>query len=72
MPCCCGQCEKEVTSVADFTWQRQSRAYYDDALNRCVVSVTDVHFHYQNEFLGASERLVITPLTERSPNTTLI
>ena len=85
--------------MADFAWQKHARAYYDDALDRCTVSVTDVayyddalgrctvsttdvahyddaldlciiaitdvDFYYRNEFLGAAERLVVTPLTER-------
>lgn len=67
---CAVQCEKKVTSVADFEWQRQTRAYFVDGLNRCIISITDVDFHYDNEFLGTAERLVITPLTERSVHVT--
>jgi len=63
---------KKVHDANDFDWLKQARFYWrpsaaDDVDNNgaTVVSITDVDFNYQYEYLGAKERLVITPLTDK-------
>lgn len=55
----------KVKSLADFQWQKQARFYHDAENEEVLVKITDVDFIYQNEYLGVTERLVITPLTDR-------
>ncbi|CAH1788943.1 unnamed protein product, partial [Owenia fusiformis] len=55
----------KVDSVLSFEWQKQLRYYWDFDMDNCVVRMSNSQYVYGYEYLGASPRLVITPLTDR-------
>ena len=56
---------KEVTKSTDFEWVRQLRYFWDEEIDDCVARMSNSRYVYAYEYLGASMRLVITPLTDR-------
>ena len=53
----------QVDMVTDFEWQKQMRYYWDSDIDNCVIRMSTSNYIYGYEYLGASARLVITPLT---------
>eukprot|EP00792_Barthelona_sp_PAP020_P009044 TRINITY_DN3265_c0_g7_i1.p1 TRINITY_DN3265_c0_g7~~TRINITY_DN3265_c0_g7_i1.p1 ORF type:complete len:3985 (+),score=1167.19 TRINITY_DN3265_c0_g7_i1:38-11956(+) len=57
--------QQKVDSIHDFEWLKRLRYYYDPETQNCIIKQTNTDFVYGYEYLGASGRLVITPLTDR-------
>ena len=57
--------QHKIKDTNDFDWTKNTRCSWRTDDGQVAVAVTDVEFTYSYEFLGAKERLCITPLTDR-------
>ncbi len=57
--------DENVSTLNNFNWQQQLRFYWDNDEDDCVVRQSNARFLYGYEYMGATTRLVITPLTDR-------
>ncbi|KAL7998900.1 putative AAA+ ATPase domain, dynein heavy chain region D6 P-loop domain-containing protein [Plasmopara halstedii] len=55
----------QVDSVSNFIWQQQLRYYWDVQADDVIIRHSDSAIQYGYEYMGATSRLVITPLTDR-------
>ncbi len=54
-----------VDTSSNFEWLKQLRYYWDTERELVVAKMANAEYTYGYEYLGASPRLVITPLTDR-------
>ncbi|DAZ98018.1 TPA: hypothetical protein N0F65_004508 [Lagenidium giganteum] len=55
----------KVDSIGNFIWQQQLRYYWDSQADDVLIRHSDSVIQYGYEYMGATSRLVITPLTDR-------
>lgn len=55
----------QVTAGQAFAWLSQLRHRWNDETRHCYVNICDAQFQFSYEYLGNTNRLVITPLTDR-------
>uniref|UniRef100_A0A3B3UDD1 Dynein axonemal heavy chain 11 n=1 Tax=Poecilia latipinna TaxID=48699 RepID=A0A3B3UDD1_9TELE len=56
---------QKVTNGQAFAWLSQLRHRWDEETGHCCVNICDAQFQFSYEYLGNTNRLVITPLTDR-------
>jgi dynein heavy chain len=55
----------KTRSVQDWEWQRRMRVYWSQERNDVSIGMADAVMEYMYEYVGCTQRLVVTPLTER-------
>ncbi|XP_062336891.1 dynein axonemal heavy chain 11 [Osmerus eperlanus] len=56
---------QKVTTGQEFAWLSQLRHRWDEQTRHCYINICDAQFQFSYEYLGNTNRLVITPLTDR-------
>ncbi|XP_058258889.1 dynein axonemal heavy chain 11 isoform X1 [Hemibagrus wyckioides] len=56
---------QKVMNGQAFAWLSQLRHRWDEGQKHCYVNICDAQFQFSYEYLGNTNRLVITPLTDR-------
>jgi len=54
-----------IKDAHEFEWVKNTRIYWLQNEQHVEIRITDIKFIYSYEYLGAKERLCITPLTDR-------
>ena len=57
--------KEAVSSTTDFIWQQQLRYYWDEEIEDVRIRQVQALMRYGYEYMGATTRLVVTPLTDR-------
>ncbi|CAM9594527.1 unnamed protein product [Heterosigma akashiwo] len=57
--------QEGVQNPTSFTWQQQLRYYWSADTDDILICHSDAKIQYGYEYMGATSRLVITPLTDR-------
>ncbi|KAF6207541.1 hypothetical protein GE061_015988 [Apolygus lucorum] len=60
-----GLVQSKVRQVSNFEWVKQLRYYWEKKIDNCVACMATARHIYGYEYLGATPRLVITPLTDK-------
>jgi dynein heavy chain len=54
-----------VSSVTDFRWVKQLKYSWEEELSEVKINQVSATLNYGYEYMGATSRLVITPLTDK-------